>query len=214
MYLGIPLLGWGIGDFQGFFSMGPRLGYALIVLAMASAVGWQAYYSPEGIRGGKGQADKLVPRQRVIRIAVTLLLYLALLLLPFTDRRGISTLSATPLARWFGVGLFGLGLGLVFWSGVALGQLYSGDVTLQDGHYLVTQGPYRWIHHPRYSGAILLGFGLALTFNSWIGLVVSVSFIGVILFRIADEETLMSQEFGPEWELYCQQTRRLIPFLY
>ena len=214
MYLGIPLLGWGLGDLRGFFSLGQRLGYALLVAVLGLAVGWQALASPGGIRGGKGREDKLVARQRVIRIAVILLMYLALLFLPFADRRGIGTLAGHALLRWIGASTFGLGLGIVFWSGVALGKLYSGDVTLQEGHRLVTSGPYRHVRHPRYTGAILIGFGLSLTFNSWIGLVGSGVFIGIVLFRIRDEEALMREAFGQEWDEYCERTPRLIPLLY
>jgi protein-S-isoprenylcysteine O-methyltransferase Ste14 len=214
MYLGIPLLGWGLGDLRGFFSMSQRLGYALTVLALGLAVGWQALDSPEGIRGGRGREDKLVVRQSVIRITVIALLYAGLLLVPYADRRGMGTLASSPIVRWIGVGLFGLGSGLVFWSGVALGRLYSGDVTLQEDHHLVTNGPYRWVRHPRYAGGMMLGFGLSLTFNVWIGLVASVAFVGIILLRIRDEEALMREEFGREWEGYCEHTRRLVPFIY
>jgi protein-S-isoprenylcysteine O-methyltransferase Ste14 len=214
MYLGIPLLGWGLGGLRGFLSMPQRLAYALTVLALGLAVGWQAVRSPEGIRGGSGREEKRVARQSVIRIAVILLLYFALLFLPFADRRGIGALAGNPWVRWAGVVLFGLGIGLVFWSGIALGRLYSGEVTLQDDHRLVTDGPYRWVRHPRYAGGILLAFGLALTFNSWIGLVASVAFIGIILFRISDEEALMREAFGREWEAYCARTRRLFPLIY
>jgi protein-S-isoprenylcysteine O-methyltransferase Ste14 len=194
--------------------MSQRLGYALVVLVSGVAVGWQALDSTEGIRGGKGQEDKLVSRQSVIKITVILLLYGALLFLPFADRRAIGALADSPMVRWIGVVLFGLGIGLVFWSGAALGKLYSGDVTLQEDHHLVTDGPYRWVRHPRYAGGILIGFGLSLTFNSWIGLLGSIAFIAIILFRIRDEETLMREEFGQEWEEYCKHARRLIPFIY
>jgi protein-S-isoprenylcysteine O-methyltransferase Ste14 len=214
MYLGIPLLGWGIGDLPGFFSVGPRLAYALVVLALGLAVAWQALHSPEGIRGGSGRDNKCIARQSVIRIIVTVLMYLALLFLPFADRRGIGTLTRNPTVRWIGVALFSLGIGFVFWSGVALGRLYSGDVTLQEDHRLVTDGPYGWVRHPRYAGAILVAFGLAFTFNSWIGLAASVAFVGIILFRVSDEEALMRQAFGSEWEAYCEHTQRLIPHIY
>jgi protein-S-isoprenylcysteine O-methyltransferase Ste14 len=214
IYLGIPLLGWGIGDLQAFFSMSQRLGYALVVVVVGFAVGWKALDDPVGIRGGTGRRDKLVARQRFIRIAITLLLFVALLFLPFADRQDIGVLTSGPVIRWIGVILFGLGIGLVFWSGVALGRFYSGDVTLQEDHRLITSGPYRFVRHPRYAGAILLSFGLSLTFNSWMGLVASVVFIGIILLRIKDEENLMREEFGHMWEGYCEHTKRLIPLIY
>jgi protein-S-isoprenylcysteine O-methyltransferase Ste14 len=214
MYLGLPLLGWGLGDIRGFFSVCQRSGYALIVLILGLAVGWQALISPEGIRGSSGQDNKTIPRQRVIRIIITLLLFIALLYLPFADRRGIGVLAEYSAVRWTGVLFFSFGIALVFWSGFALGRLYSGDVTLQENHHLVTDGPYRCIRHPRYSGGILLGFGLSLIFNSWIGLLTSGIFIGIVFIRIKDEESLMLESFGQEWEGYCEHTWRLIPYIY
>lgn len=214
IYLGIPLLGWGLGDLASYFALAPRGAHALLVLLLGLAVGWQALDTPEGIRGRAGRKEALVFRQRLVRVAITLSLLIALFLLPWSDRRGLGALPAGPLLRWLGVPLFALGIGLVFWSGLALGRLYSGDVTLQEGHRLVTGGPYRLLRHPRYSGAVLLAFGLSLTFNSWIGLLLSVLFIPILLLRIRDEELLMRHAFGEEWQDYCRRTRRLIPFIY
>lgn len=214
MYLVIPLLGWGIMDLEGFFRSGQRLAYALIVVALGIGVAWQSLSTPQGFRGGEGRGETLVPRQRLIRIAVTLFLFFALLFLPFADRHGIGTFPDDPAVRWIGVILIGFGMGLVFWSGVALGKLCSGDVTLQEGHRLITDGPYRLVRHPRYLGGILSGFGLALIFISWIGLIGSVIFIAIILYRIRDEEVLMRENFEKEWDSYCEKTSRLIPFVY
>jgi protein-S-isoprenylcysteine O-methyltransferase Ste14 len=213
-YLGLPLLGWGLGDVRGFLSLGPRRGYAWLIAGFALAVGYQAVDAPEGIRGGAGREGKLLGSQHIVRRAVELLLLWALVFVPFADRRGIAVYAAVQGARWAGVALVGLGLGLVFLSGVALGKMYSPDVTLQEGHRLVTSGLYRYIRHPCYLGAVLTGFGLALTFRSWIGLLVATGFIGIIALRIRDEEVFMQQEFGTEWEAYRQHSWRLIPFLY
>jgi len=214
IYLLPILLGWGITDLRRFFSLGPRLGYAMIVLALAVGVGYQALDAPEGIRGSPGRGDKLVSRQSVLRYVVTISLFAGLILLPSADRHGVGTLVDSQLVRWFGVVLFGLGISLVYWSGLVLGRLYSAEVTLQEGHRLITDGPFQLIRHPRYAGALLIAFGLSLTFRSWIGLVVSAVSIGVFLLRIQDEETMMAEAFGEEWKRYCQRTRRLIPFVY
>jgi protein-S-isoprenylcysteine O-methyltransferase Ste14 len=214
LYLGIPLFGWGLDDLPGFFSMNQRLGYGLIILVLGLAVGYQAIETPEGVRGSRGQEGKLVARQSIIRVVAVFLLLGALAFLPFSDRRGIGVLTDNQVIRWAGLALFAVGMGLVYWSGVALGRLYSAEVTLQKGHHLVTSGPYRYVRHPRYLGAVLLGASLSLTFRSWIGLAASFAFFGVMLLRIRDEEALMHEEFGPEWEDYCQRTWRLIPFVY
>jgi protein-S-isoprenylcysteine O-methyltransferase Ste14 len=211
MYLGIPLIAWGLANIAGFFSSPQRLIYAVIVLILGSAVGIQAIHSPEGIRGGQGQKETLVPRQRLIRNLVIILLYIALIYLPFADRRQITPLSQYQAFRWVGVALFTMGIGLVYWSGVSLGRLYSADVTLQDKHALITTGAYKHIRHPRYSGAILVAFGMSLTFNSWFGLILSLCFIGVILYRIKDEEALMRIAFGDAYRAYEERTGALLP---
>jgi protein-S-isoprenylcysteine O-methyltransferase Ste14 len=214
LYLGVPLLGWGLGDLSGYFSNNPRLGYAVVVGLFSLAVGVQAYGSTEGIRGGKGEEGKLVFRQRILRIVLELSLYIALFFIPFFDRHGIGVFSEESLARWVGVVLSALGFSLVFWSGVALGRQYSADVTIQKDHHLITSGVYRFIRHPRYLGVIALSVGMSCTFRSWIGLIVSVFFIAALIYRISDEEATMHKEFGNNWEAYCTHSWRLIPYIY
>ncbi len=213
IYLLPILLGWGITDLREYFSLEPRLGYSLVVLALAFGVGYQAAEAPEGIRGSRGREDKLVSRQSILRYVVIIGLFAGLVLLPWADRHSVGTVADSQIVRWIGVALFGIGIGFVYWSGLALGRMYSAEVTLQDGHRLITDGPFRYVRHPRYAGGILAAFGMSLTFRSWIGLVVSAVSIGVFLLRIRDEEILMAETFGEEWERYCRRTRRLIPFV-
>lgn len=214
LYLGFPLFGWGLDDVGGFFSSTARFGYAALVAVFGLAVGWQAVGGTEGIRGGKGEAGKLVRRQSVVRVVMILALYAALTLLPFGDRRSIGEMPDVLAAAWVGLGLSGLGFLFVFWSGYALGKQYSPEVTIQEGHKLVTGGPYRVIRHPRYLGVILLAVGLSLLFHSWIGLAAAILFTGILVMRIKDEEAMLHREFGPEWESYCRKSWRLIPFIY
>jgi protein-S-isoprenylcysteine O-methyltransferase Ste14 len=214
IYLGVTLLGWGLNDLKGYFSLPARMWYAVAVGLFSLAVGIQAYGSTEGIRGGRGEESKFVFRQRVVRIGLVLSLYIALFFIPFCDRRGIAVLNDGNIARWLGVGLAALGYALVFWSGLALGKQYSADVTIQAGHQLITGSIYRFIRHPRYLGVLALSIGISCVFHSWIGLAASVVFLAVILFRIRDEEVTMLQEFGTEWEDYCTRSWRLIPYIY
>jgi protein-S-isoprenylcysteine O-methyltransferase Ste14 len=214
IYLVPPLLGWGIDDLGGFFSLYPRLVYAVLVGLLGLAAAYQAIDAPEGLRGGKGEKGKHVRRQSVVKIAVIVLMYGALLFLPFADRRNICAMFDGQAARWPGLVLVGIGFALVFWSGFALGRFYSADVTIQRDHHLVTVGPYRHIRHPRYLGTFLVAIGLSLLFRSWVGLAASIPFLGVLILRIRDEEVALHHEFGQEWETYCRRSWRLIPYLY
>ena len=214
LYLGVSLLGWGLGDLVGYFSNAPRLGYAFLVGLFSLAVGVQAFGSTKGIRGGKGEEGKFVFRQRIVRVGLVLSMYIALFIIPFFDRRGIGVFNNGSLIRWLGVVLSALGFTLVFWSGVSLGRQYSADVTIQKEHHLITSGVYRFIRHPRYLGVIALSIGISCIFRSWIGLVASVIFVATLIYRIYDEEAAMQKEFGIDWEAYCKNSWRLIPYIY
>jgi protein-S-isoprenylcysteine O-methyltransferase Ste14 len=97
---------------------------------------------------------------------------------------------------------------------MALGRQYSADVTIQEDHHLITNSIYHFIRHPRYLGVIALSIGVSCIFRSWIGLITSVLFLIILLYRIKDEETLMHKEFGGEWEAYCKRSWRLIPYIF
>ena len=66
VYLGLPLLGWGINDLPTFFSSYPRLGYAVLLIFLALAVGCQAINAPEGFRGSRGDKSKRLHRQSIV----------------------------------------------------------------------------------------------------------------------------------------------------
>jgi len=214
IYLGLPLLGWGIGAMPAFLADGPRLGYAVAVILFGLAIGWQGIAHPEAVDGGHGQESKRVWRQTILGFGLTLLLFAALCFLPFAERRGIGVLGVSAGLRWVGVVLCATGYGLVFGSGLALGRQYSAEVTIQKDHHLITTGLYRYIRHPRYLGILCLCLGASLVYRSWIGLLLGVLVLAMLLMRVRDEEALMQREFGAEWEEYCKRSWRMIPGVY
>ena len=71
-----------------------------------------------------------------------------------------SILRLRQLAFFAGIILMLIGLALRQYSMKLLGQFFTFDVAIHAGHSLVEIGPYRYIRHPSYSGALLtmLGF--------------------------------------------------------
>ena len=214
IYLGLVLLGWGFGNLREYFSVFPRFGYAVIVIFFGLAIGWQAIDSPEGIEGGKGDQTKLVRRETIVGIVITLLAFASLMGLPFFDRHVIAVFTDNIVIRWFGLFTAALGYTLIFLSGLALGKQYSAEVTIQKDHQLITFGIYQYLRHPRYAGVLSLAIGLSLLFRTWAGLLIAGILLLVLLLRIKDEEMMLSKEFGQEWEQYCQKSWRILPFIY
>lgn len=214
IYLVPSLLGWGLGDLAGYFTNAPRAAYAVLTGLLGLGVSIQGLLAPEGIKGSDGEAGQRVTRQTVVKIVIILVMYASLIFLPYADRHAIAVWSGGAALRWLGVLLTGWGFGLVLWSGIALGRFYSADVTLQKDHHLITTGLYRRLRHPRYLGVLLAALGLVLLYRSWVGVLAFPLVLGVILFRIHDEEALLRRTFGAEWETYCRHSWRLLPYLY
>ena len=85
------------------------------------------------------------------------------------------------------------GIALRWYSINVLGKYFTFDVAIQSGHTLIEAGPYRFIRHPSYSGALLtlLGFGLAL--GNWAGLAASLRCLGLAYaYRIPLEEAALA----------------------
>lgn len=100
------------------------------------------------------------------------------------------------------------------WSEASLGKQFSIQVTVQENHQLVTDGPYRFLRHPRYLGIIMFNLGIALVYRSWMAMILVAALTLVLLWRIHDEESLMHQEFGADWDVYARKSWHLIPFVY
>jgi protein-S-isoprenylcysteine O-methyltransferase Ste14 len=63
-------------------------------------------------------------------------------------------------------------------------------------------------------GIILFTMGISLVYRSWLALILVAALTLVLIWRIYDEEALLHQEFGTDWEAYSQRSWRLIPFVY
>jgi protein-S-isoprenylcysteine O-methyltransferase Ste14 len=212
--IGLPLLGWGIDDLRGFLSIYPRLGFVLAAAIPGLAEAYYVIKVGERNNLSKGEESKRIRRQSVVLLALAPLLFGTLFFLPFADRRSIGVMMTGQVVRWLGLVLYGLGFVLMSWSRATLGRMYSGEVTIQKSHQLIKTGLYRYIRHPIYLGMLSSALGLSFLFRSWIGLVVMIPIVGGLLFRIRDEEAVLHKEFGSEWETYCQQSWRFIPYLY
>jgi len=105
------------------------------------------------------------------------------------------------------------GVSLAIWSRVTLGRDWSVNVTLKEGHELVTAGPYARIRHPIYTAVILLAIGLFLLFETLGGtLGVALLVLGCWI-KLRQEERLMIGQFPDAYPAYMRHTKRLVPFI-
>ncbi len=119
----------------------------------------------------------------------------------------------TPLeAAWLCFALVVVGFLFCWWARLHLGSLWSGNITIKEGHRVVDTGPYRLVRHPIYTGLILATFATAAEKAT----VLSFAGAGLIFFgfwiKAGFEERFLRAELGREaYDAYARRTPMLIP---
>ena len=115
---------------------------------------------------------------------------------------------------WFtaGVGLTASGLVLRVAAVIALGRWFTTVVRVAADQIVVTDGPYRWVRHPSYSGLLLELAGIGLMLTDWLSLLSAVLVpLPAFLWRIQVEERALSVGLGPAYDDYATTRKRLAP---
>jgi protein-S-isoprenylcysteine O-methyltransferase Ste14 len=100
------------------------------------------------------------------------------------------------------------------WSIAILGRFFSMFVSVQKGQSIIHEGPYRFVRHPSYTGALLILFGIGLALQSWAALSTLMLIFGIVYgYRIHIEEEALIVHNGEEYIAYKEKTKMLIPFV-
>jgi protein-S-isoprenylcysteine O-methyltransferase Ste14 len=95
-------------------------------------------------------------------------------------------------------------------------RFFSGVVRIQKdrGHRVVSTGPYRFIRHPGYAGALWSYLATPVLLDSIWAFVPAFLLVGVLILRTALEDKTLQEEL-PGYREYAEKTRyRLIPGLW
>lgn len=114
-----------------------------------------------------------------------------------------------------GLAVFIAGIVIRWVSIIQLNKEFTVDVAIIKNHHLKTEGMYKYLRHPSYLGLLLIGFGLSISMNSIISVVVvTMPILAALIYRIQTEENILTKQFGIAYEDYRQKTDRLIPKIY
>jgi len=104
----------------------------------------------------------------------------------------------------------------VFWLVFRANSYAAPVVKIQTdrGHAIATTGPYAYVRHPMYAGAILLLLGIPLLLGSWYGLALApVLVVGFAIRAVLEERTLSAQL--PGYADYAARVRyRFVPLIW
>jgi protein-S-isoprenylcysteine O-methyltransferase Ste14 len=108
-----------------------------------------------------------------------------------------------------------LGYILVVWA-TASNAFFSQIVRIQAerGHTVVTGGPYRYVRHPAYVGAIMYELAVSILLASWWAFITSGLSITLLIVRTVFEDRVLMAELNGYTD-YARQIRfRLFPGLW
>ncbi|MCD4847393.1 MAG: isoprenylcysteine carboxylmethyltransferase family protein [Candidatus Aegiribacteria sp.] len=117
--------------------------------------------------------------------------------------------------RWIGLTGFGFGLVLFWRVHKTLGRNWSPILEIRRNHKLITDGPYKYIRHPMYTQIWIWVICQWLVLSNWIvGIVGVLAWTILYIIRIPEEEKMMIEEFGQQYEDYITRSKRIIPGVY
>lgn len=114
---------------------------------------------------------------------------------------------------WIGALLLLLSAALGGWTLLhnRLGNFNIHPEPKSDG-VLVTSGPYRWMRHPMYTTVLLGAAALSCLPGSTSAWLVWLGLFGVLLAKSSMEERWLRLHH-PQYQNYCRQCKRFIPWL-
>jgi len=119
-----------------------------------------------------------------------------------------------PSLAWIGAAVTAAALLMFYLTHRALGRNWSVSLDLRESHKLVTSGIYTYVRHPMYSAFWLWAIAQALLLPNWVaGPAGLIGFGTLYFFRVGEEEKLMGEAFGGEYQDYIGRTGRVVPRL-
>ena len=144
-------------------------------------------------------------------------LWICMMLLPGLDYRfGWSVGLGGGVPVWLTVvswAIIVVGWWLVFLV-LRFNSFASSIVQVEAGQRVITDGPYRVVRHPMYTGFALMTLATPFALGSYLAFIPSLLVIPLLVIRLLDEELVLRQELSGYAE-YCERTRfRLIPSVF
>lgn len=172
------------------------------------------YWVIAGISTNRGFDRWALRRDTAIALALLVVIVaVELLARRFASLQALNLATIhSPWSAAAGAATVTAGATVAFAARAVIGRNWGIPATRQTGTELVTNGPYKVIRHPIYSGILLMMLGTAIGLNStgWlVTVVVAIYFVA----SARSEESYMAERFPEDYPDYRARTKMLIPFL-
>jgi protein-S-isoprenylcysteine O-methyltransferase Ste14 len=159
----------------------------------------------------RGKATGMRDWDKIVSGLWGVLFYIVIPLVAALDER-FDWSKALLWVNLLGCALFILGYFLFVWAMVT-NAYFSSVVRIQTerGHQVCCDGPYKFVRHPGYVGAILQTIGLALALSSYWAVIPALAAIAAMTIRTAFEDRMLQKELPGYTEYASKVKQRLIP---
>jgi protein-S-isoprenylcysteine O-methyltransferase Ste14 len=158
-----------------------------------------------------GPGDEQEKSQRIIQ-GLAMVAFIAIVVFPALDHR----------FRWSPVGLYATAFGDVL---VVLGffvvflvfkenTFASATIEVGAEQKVIATGPYAFVRHPMYIGALVMLLGVPLALGSWWGLLAIVPMTLVMVWRLLDEEKFLATNLAGYYDYQSKVRFRLLPLIW
>lgn len=107
------------------------------------------------------------------------------------------------------------GLAFRSWAYITLGKFFTMHLQTKDDQVLIENGPYKFLRHPSYTGAILTYTCIPLFLGSYRSAFVAILLLSFAFYRrINHEEKMLEAQMGERYRDFCTSRARLIPFIW
>jgi protein-S-isoprenylcysteine O-methyltransferase Ste14 len=149
--------------------------------------------------------------QKII-VSLILLAFLIFVILPPLDYRlGLSPVPAC--LSLLGNLLIVLSFLFIFWV-LKVNSYAAANISVADDHKVIDTGPYAYVRHPMYAGALWLFVGMPLALGSWLTICLVPLILSALCWRLLDEEETLRRDLAGYNEYASRVRHRLIPYVW
>ena len=88
------------------------------------------------------------------------------------------------------------------------------EIAVQEGHQVITTGPYKYVRHPMYSGIIIFVISHCLALGSLYSLIPAGLFVITFIVRTNFEDNMLKNELEGYTEYMGKTRYRLVPYIW
>ncbi|HUO50150.1 MAG TPA: isoprenylcysteine carboxylmethyltransferase family protein [Candidatus Paceibacterota bacterium] len=191
-------------------------GWAYIAVFFACGIGFTVYLFLYDVpllerRMNAGPWKEEGWSQKII-VSLIILSFFVFMVLPVLDyRHGLS-----PVPAWtsiLGDLIIVLSFLFIFWV-LRVNSFAAANIAVESDQKVISSGPYAYVRHPMYAGAMWLFVGMPLALGSWWTIALIVPVFAVLMWRLLDEEKVLRRDL-PGYIEYTQKVRfRLVPYVW